>query len=92
MVLIYNILCVVRFWHNWIVGGCAVKRQFTTNMSVLLNAQLNVIQRPCLSIKAEWIYHLLFVNVVGKFLNFTVRIWEPKWWFVCLVSLLCYLI
>ena len=24
--------CVVRFWHNWIVDGCALKRQFTTNM------------------------------------------------------------
>ena len=43
MILLSNLLlllkCVVRFWHNWIVGGCAVKRQFTTNMSVLLNAQ-----------------------------------------------------
>ena len=38
-ILLLLLKCVVRFWHNWIVGGCAVKRQFTTNMSVLLNAQ-----------------------------------------------------
>ena len=37
--LVLLLKCVVWFWHNWIVGGCAVKRQFTTNMSVLLNAQ-----------------------------------------------------
>ena len=30
--LLILLKCVVRFWHNWIVCGCAVKRQFTTNM------------------------------------------------------------
>ena len=31
-ILLLLLKCVVRFWHNWIVSGCAVKRQFTTNM------------------------------------------------------------